>query len=124
MGAAANAAAASAPGRPNLDSIVDAIRHLEGDHLFSEDSHKVVKEEIVEYSTPVQVQATNLSSQHHHVTVTKNLVPSKIVNLTPVSVSTSTMVTTNPIPATLLPTQPHPPSAVLHQQNSARPIVT
>ena len=29
--------------RPNLDSIVDAIRHLEGDHLFSEDSHKVRK---------------------------------------------------------------------------------
>merc|ERR1712117_7739 len=120
--AAANAAAASAPGRQNLDSIVEAIRHLEGDHLFSEDSHKVVKEEVVEYSTPIQVQATNLSSssQHHHVTVTKNLVPSKIVGLKPV-VSTSTMVTTNPIPATLLPTQPHPPSAVLHQQNSARP---
>jgi len=108
--------------RQNLDSIVEAIRHLEGDHLFSEDSHKVVKEEVVEYSTPIQVQATNLSSssQHHHVTVTKNLVPSKIVGLKPV-VSTSTMVTTNPIPATLLPTQPHPPSAVLHQQNSARP---
>ena len=27
--------------RQNLDSIVEAIRHLEGDHLFSEDSHKV-----------------------------------------------------------------------------------
>ena len=26
-------------------------------------------------------------------------------------------VTTNPIPAILLPQQPHPPSAVLHQQN-------
>ena len=26
-------------------------------------------------------------------------------------------VTTNPIPATLLPQQPHPPSAILHQQN-------
>jgi len=111
--------------RQNLDSIVEAIRHLEGDHLFSEDSHKVVKEEIVEYNNiPIQVQATNLSSQHHHVTITKNLVPSKIIGLKPV-VSTSTMVTTNPIPATLLPTQPHPPSAVLHQQNSAmRPIVT
>ena len=47
----------------------------------------------MEYSTPIQVQATNLSSssQHHHVTVTKNLVPSKIVGLKPV-VSTSTMV--------------------------------
>ncbi len=27
--------------RHNLDSIVEAIRHLEGDHCFSEDSHKV-----------------------------------------------------------------------------------
>ena len=36
---ASNAAATSA--RQNLDSIVEAIRHLEGDHLFSEDSHKV-----------------------------------------------------------------------------------
>ena len=35
-------------------------------------------------------------------------------------------VTTNPIPATLLPQQPHPPSAVLHQQNlsHAHPTVT
>ena len=38
---AASNAAAAAPGRQNLDSIVEAIRHLEGDHLFSEDSHKV-----------------------------------------------------------------------------------
>ena len=73
----------------------------------------------MEYSIPIQAQATNLSSQHHHVTLTKNLVPSKIqVGLKPVAVSTthSTMVTTNPIPATLLPKQPHPPSAVLHQK--------
>ena len=35
-------------------------------------------------------------------------------------------ITTNPIPATLLPQQPHPPSAVLHQQNlsHAHPTVT
>ena len=34
-------------------------------------------------------------------------------------------ITTNPIPATLLPQQPHPPSAILHQQNlsHAHPIV-
>lgn len=35
---ASNSASTS---RQNLDSIVEAIRHLEGDHLFSEDSHKV-----------------------------------------------------------------------------------
>lgn len=28
--------------RQNLDSIVEAIRHLEGDHLFSEDHHHQV----------------------------------------------------------------------------------
>jgi hypothetical protein len=96
---------------------VEAIRHLEGDHLFSEDSHKVVKEEVVEYNAPIQAQATNLSS-HHHVTVTKNLVPSKIVGLKPVVSTHSTMVTTNPIPATLLPKQPHPQSAVQNQQQN------
>ena len=37
---ASNAAAPNT--RQNLDSIVEAIRHLEGDHLFSEDSHKVI----------------------------------------------------------------------------------
>jgi len=114
VGVAGNAGA----NRQNLDSIVEAIRHLEGDHLFSEDSHKVVNEEVVEYSstptataTVVQAQpaATNLS--HHHVTVTKNLVPSKVVGLK------SVVQSSNPIPATLLPKQPHPPSAVLHQQS-------
>ena len=41
--AAAAAAAAAPSARQNLDSIVEAIRHLEGDHLFSEDSHKVIR---------------------------------------------------------------------------------
>lgn len=100
--AAANAAAASAPGRQNLDSIVEAIRHLEGDHLFSEDSHKVVKEEVVEFHTtgPLVPQPPTAASLSHHVTVTKNLVPSKI----------------NPIPATLLPKQPHPAVLQPHPQ--------
>ena len=39
--AAASAASAANAGRHNLDSIVEAIRHLEGDHCFSED-HKVI----------------------------------------------------------------------------------
>jgi len=36
--------------KQNLETIVEAIRHLEGDHLFSEDPgpHQVVKEEVVE----------------------------------------------------------------------------
>ena len=77
----------------------------------------------MEYNTPIQAQATNLSS-HHHVTVTKNLVPSKIVGLKPVVSSThSTMVTTNPIPATLLPKQPHPPSAVLQHKKDSNSII-
>ena len=28
--------------RQNLDTILEAIKHLEGDHQFSEDSHKVI----------------------------------------------------------------------------------
>jgi len=125
---ASAASAAAACTRQNLDSIVEAIRHLEGDHMFSEDSHKVVKEEVVEYTTSTPIQqtssSTNTNLSHHHVTVTKNLVPSKIVGLKPVNVSVqaagSTVVTTtNPIPATLLPKQPHPPSAVLHQQSKS-----
>ena len=43
--AGVTATAASLPAasnsKQNLDSIVEAIRHLEGDHLFSDDSHKV-----------------------------------------------------------------------------------
>ena len=43
--AGVTASAASLPAasnsKQNLDSIVEAIRHLEGDHLFSDDSHKV-----------------------------------------------------------------------------------
>merc|ERR1712004_379523 len=99
---AASNAAAAAPGRQNLDSIVEAIRHLEGDHLFSEDSHKVVKEEVVEFHTtgPLAPQPPTAASLSHHVTVTKNLVPSKI----------------NPTPATLLPKQPHPAVLQPHPQ--------
>jgi len=40
--------------KQNLETIVEAIRHLEGDHLFSEESgpHQVVKEEVVESPSP------------------------------------------------------------------------
>merc|ERR1712045_871921 len=122
--AASNSASTS---RQNLDSIVEAIRHLEGDHLFSEDSHKVVKEEVVEFTaTP-----TNPS---HHISVSKTLVPSKFIGLKPLPVTSSTQVTlantvvtgTNPTPATLLPKQPHPPSVVLQQHkkdNSSNSII-
>lgn len=95
---------------------------------------QVAKEEIVEYAaTP-----TNLS---HHVSVSKTLVPSKFVGLKPLPASAVTgsgptsgvsltspvtgvqVTTTNPIPATLLPKQPHPPSAVLasttHKKDSS-----
>merc|ERR1712004_546023 len=99
---AASNAAAAAPGRQNLDSIVEAIRHLEGDHLFSEDSHKVVKEEVVEFHTtgPLAPQPPTAASLSHHVPVTKILVPSKIT----------------PTPATLLPKQPHPAVLQPHPQ--------
>lgn len=51
-------AAAGNNSRQNLDSIVEAIRHLEGDHLFSED-RQVVKEEVVDYSTTETIQVPN-----------------------------------------------------------------
>lgn len=51
-------AAAGSNSRQNLDSIVEAIRHLEGDHLFSED-RQVVKEEVVDYSTTETIQVPN-----------------------------------------------------------------
>ena len=79
----------------------------------------------MEYTTtPIQQTSTN-TNLSHHVTVTKNLVPSKIAALKPVQASTSTLVSTvtNPIPATLLPKQPHPPSAVLHQQSKDSSII-
>lgn len=122
---------ASAPAsnsKQNLDSIVEAIRHLEGDHLFSDDSHKVAKEEVVEYSAA----PTNLS---HHISVSKTLVPSKFVGLKPLPASvassavtltspvTGVVTGTNPIPATLLPKQPHPPSAVLQQKKDSNSII-
>ena len=43
------ATTATASSRQNLDSIVEAIRHLEGDHMFSED-HRVGLELIVLYN--------------------------------------------------------------------------
>jgi len=57
--------------KQNLETIVEAIRHLEGDHLFSEESgpHQVVKEEVVEStislnddSTMMEVTLPSLSS--------------------------------------------------------------
>ena len=65
---------------------------------------QVVKEEVVEYTTPLAVAPPTVTpvpaALSHHVTVTKNLVPSKI----------------NPIPATLLPKQPHPAVLQPHPQ--------
>lgn len=79
----------------------------------------MVKEEIVTSAAPQQVTATNLSSHNAAVTVTKNLVPSKIVGLKP-SAPSNSVVQSNPIPATLLPKQPHPPSAILHSTQQSK----
>jgi len=44
----------------NLETIVEAIRHLEGDHLFSEETgpHQVVKEEVVESTISLNEDST------------------------------------------------------------------
>merc|ERR1712168_796125 len=46
--------------KQNLETIVEAIRHLEGDHLFSEESgpHQVVKEEVVESTISLNDDST------------------------------------------------------------------
>jgi len=46
--------------KQNLETIVEAIRHLEGDHLFSEESgpHQVVKEEVVESTISLNEDST------------------------------------------------------------------
>lgn len=78
-------AAAGNNSRQNLDSIVEAIRHLEGDHLFSED-RQVVKEEVVDYSTTETIQVPNNSKASVASAIASIQLPQ-----TPVSISSAAM---------------------------------
>ncbi|XP_040573828.1 transcription factor AP-4 isoform X2 [Lepeophtheirus salmonis] len=81
--------------RQNLDSIVEAIRHLEGDHLFSSEDvagtpNQVVKEEIIE-SGSVSPENKNTKSSSVFVSssssITSKPTPSPITLNVPVTSS-------------------------------------
>merc|ERR1719447_451226 len=67
-------------GKQNLETIVEAIRHLEGDHLFSEESgpHQVVKEEVVESciidDPDMEIQMTLSSPPANYATTSANII--------------------------------------------------
>merc|ERR1719500_1869473 len=69
-------------GKQNLETIVEAIRHLEGDHLFSEEAgpHQVVKEEVVESciidDPDMEIQMTLSSPPANYNTTSANIINS------------------------------------------------
>merc|ERR1719474_703729 len=76
--------------KQNLETIVEAIRHLEGDHLFSEESgpHQVVKEEVVEStislnedSTMVEMTLPSLTSSLPSITSLPQIPVSSFANI-------------------------------------------
>jgi len=79
--------------RQNLDSIVEAIRHLEGDHLFSED--RVVKEEVVDYSTANSEQTiTTIQVPTNSSKAAASVLASIQLPQEPVSISSATIART------------------------------
>jgi len=113
----------SGTSKQNLETIVEAIRHLEGDHLFSEESgpHQVVKEEVVEStislnedSTMVEMTLPSLTTNLPCITSLPQIPVSSLVSLpnipvtfnlaTPTVTSATSKSVTNTIP--LLPQVP------------------
>ena len=105
--------------RQNLDSIVEAIRHLEGDHLFSEDrvrvsliracrseialvcvfnfsnALQVVKEEVVDYSTANSEQTiTTIQVPTNSSKAAASVLASIQLPQEPVSISSATIART------------------------------
>lgn len=110
--------------KQNLETIVEAIRHLEGDHLFSEESgpHQVVKEEVVEsciiedngvVSNVMEVVTLPNNQQFSH----QNSIPTNIINSLPqVPVSTYQLTLPTSLSLPLSATLPTVPVASLQQQ--------
>lgn len=102
-------------GKQNLETIVEAIRHLEGDHLFSEESgpHQVVKEEVVESCIiddgDMEIQMT-LASPTNYTHTTLPQVPLPVGQPYQLSLPTSLSL---PLSASL----PTVPVASLHLTN-------
>lgn len=113
----------SGTSKQNLETIVEAIRHLEGDHLFSEESgpHQVVKEEVVEStislnedSTMVEMTLPSLTTNLPCITSLPQIPVSSLVSLpnipvtfnlaSPTVTSATSKSVTNTIP--LLPQVP------------------
>eukprot|EP00088_Acartia_fossae_P051506 TRINITY_DN5785_c0_g2_i1.p1 TRINITY_DN5785_c0_g2~~TRINITY_DN5785_c0_g2_i1.p1 ORF type:complete len:545 (-),score=150.67 TRINITY_DN5785_c0_g2_i1:551-2185(-) len=82
----------------NLETIVEAIRHLEGDHLFSEETgpHQVVKEEVVESTISLNEDSTMVEMSLPSLTST---LPS-ITSLPQVQIPVSTLVSLPTVPVT------------------------
>jgi len=82
----------------NLETIVEAIRHLEGDHLFSEETgpHQVVKEEVVESTISLNEDSTMVEMTLPSLT---SSLPS-ITSLPGVQIPVSTLVSLPTIPMT------------------------
>jgi len=128
--------AASQSSRQNLDSIVEAIRHLEGDHLFSEDHHhQVVKEEVVDYSTTSVAASIRPAGDKTSTSATNSMIvpissvsklssssalPTSITTVVPVSINSQLSQAEVAIAA--LPTLPIPPPPTISA--SSNNIVT
>jgi hypothetical protein len=103
----------------NLETIVEAIRHLEGDHLFSEETgpHQVVKEEVVESTISLNEDSTMMEvTLPHHLTSHLTSLPS-LTSLPQVQIPVSTLVSlpTCPVTYTLATSTITTPSLMLPQ---------
>lgn len=83
----------------NLETIVEAIRHLEGDHLFSEETgpHQVVKEEVVESTISLNEDSTMVEMTLPSFT---SSLPSLTSSLPQVQIPVSTLVSLPTVPMT------------------------
>jgi len=80
--------------KQNLETIVEAIRHLEGDHLFGEESgpHQVVKEEVVEsciIEDGMEIQMTLASGMPNYQSYQLSLPSPSLANPVPVTYLTT-----------------------------------
>lgn len=96
--------------KQNLETIVEAIRHLEGDHLFSEESgpHQVVKEEVVESCILDEDTVVEM-------TLSSSLPSISTIQQVPISSLAGISLPTVPVSITLPVTSFQPISSLSHQ---------
>jgi len=109
--------------KQNLETIVEAIRHLEGDHLFSEESgpHQVVKEEVVESCI---IEDNGQISNVVEMTLPNNcFTTTNIINSLPqVPVSTYQLTLPSSLSLPLSASLPTVPVASLQQSTQMVPV--